>query len=81
MAREVCASRPLNRMLADEYPVPVTLIHDEVRFGAAVLVHRPVAVAHDASEQCPCNPLRFTSEEMQTLTCEELNGLLHNGIQ
>ncbi len=80
MERQADPARQVTQLLLDEFPVPVTLIHDEVEFGARVLVHRPVAVPHDDTMECPCHPLRFTRAEVAELTCDKLNQMIKSGV-
>jgi hypothetical protein len=60
----------------DQFPVHVTLLPDEVQFDARILVHRRIAIPHDDHASCACEPHSFTREQIQSLTCDDLNRLL-----
>lgn len=78
MARQVHSTRQVGMRL-DDFPVPVTLLHDECSFDAQILVHRPVGIDHDDHPNCPCVPHKFTRDEIEALTCDDLNQLLATG--
>jgi hypothetical protein len=79
MARQVHATRAVGMRL-EEFPVPVTLLHDEYAFDASILVHRPIGIDHDDHPSCPCEPHKFTRKEIEALTCDDLNQLLTTDI-
>lgn len=80
MARQVHSTRPVTQMFTEDFPVPITLIHDEVRFGASILVHRRVDMAHQDGLHCQCEPHRFTRDEISAMTVDDLNKLLDTEI-
>jgi hypothetical protein len=66
-------------MNIDDFPVPITLIHDEVEYGAKILVHRMIPMAH-CDHNCPCEPHAFTRKEVEAMTVDQMNNLLRREI-